>query len=269
MTSDPTFTWTDPDSQSDATPSTPDLGTVRLQAKSLRGYVTLPNDLIRYSTPSAELVIRAALGGGIATAEDLAFLENAGSTIAPRGIRHFPQSAPETPTDGKVTLHVASTVGADGDVLEPEDLALIISLFEEGKDPDPPTAWMMRPAHFAVLANRRADAVNVGDKKGGWMFPMSRGELGGTLEKVVSGYRAVTTTQLTRSDTKGSATNLNVILFGNFNRCLIARAGAFSLDASPHIKFLQDKIVLRAILRTDFNMEYCPSLVITRNLLQS
>jgi len=213
------------------------------------------------------VVIRAALGGGAAIAEDLQFLEGVGSSIAPCGLRLYPQSDPETPTAGKVTLHVAQTVGVDGDVVEPEDVGLIQSLYEESKDPDPPTAWIMRPGLYAVLANRRADAVAAGDKKGVFLFPMIRDQVAST-QKGLSGVKAVTTVQLSRNDVKGSASNLHVLLYGNFNRVLIGRSGAMELAASEHIKFLQDRTVLRAIVRSDMGLEHEQSFVITRNLRQ-
>lgn len=47
FTSDPSFSYTDPDTGNDLSTSTPGTGVVRLMAKSLRGAVTIPNDLIR------------------------------------------------------------------------------------------------------------------------------------------------------------------------------------------------------------------------------
>jgi len=40
------------------------------------------------------------------------------------------------------------------------------------------------------------------------------------------------------------------------------------LAASEHIKFLQDRTVLRAIVRSDMGLEHEQSFVITRNLRQ-
>jgi HK97 family phage major capsid protein len=267
--SDPTFTWTDPDSTTDATPSTPTFGAVRLQAKSLRGYVTIPNDLIRYSTPGVELIVRAALGGKAAVAEDNQYLEGVGSSLAPRGLTTYPRSTAETPTALKLTYHVAKTVAANGDTFEPEDVALMMALYEESLDPDPPTAWIMRPTMFAVLANRRADAVSANDAKGPFMFPMTRGDLGADTKKVINGIRAFTTTQLSRNFTKGSSSTLNAILHGNFQRMLIGRSGVLELAVSTEVKFLQDKTVLKAILRGDMGLEHEQSFVITMNCLQA
>lgn len=268
LTSDPSFTWTDPDSTTDASTATATFGTVRLQAKSLRGYVTIPNDLLRYSSPAAEAVVRMALASKAATAEDNQFLEGAGSSLAPRGLMNFPRSV-NAVTAGKVTDLEATTKAANGDTFEPEDCGRMYAVYEESKDFDPPTAWICRPTFFWTIANRRADAVSAADKKGPFLFPVTRGDMGQGVRKELLGVPVFTTTQLSKNQTKGTATTLHSILLGNFNRMLIGRSGAIELAASEHVKWLQDKTVLKAILRSDMNLEYAESFVLCRNLLES
>ena len=175
LTSDPSFSYTDPDAQTDMNTSNIGTGVVRLMAKQLRGAVTIPNDLLRYSSPSVELVVRNALARKGALAEDNAFLENPGSSIAPKGLLSYPQSTAETPTPGRLTLHVASTTGTNGDTFAPEDVALIQALYEESNDDDPATAWLMRPLFWSRIRNKRADAVTAGQTPGlGQVGPVVR-----------------------------------------------------------------------------------------------
>src|SRR5262245_9104007 len=269
LTSDPAFAYTDPDATTDMSTSNLGTGVVRLLAKSLRGAVTIPNDLIRYSTPSVELVVRSALASKAAIAEDFAFLEGPGSSIAPKGLLNYPLSAAEIPAINKLTLHVATTVAANGDTFEPEDVAKIIALYYLGNDPDPPSAWVMRPLMWSGIQNRRTDAATAGDKKGHFMFPLDRGTNRSEIPQALGGFPVVASAQPSNNRVKGSGTNLVYILFGNFRRMQIGRAGVIELAVSEHVKFLQDKTIIRAILRSDMGLEHEESFVFTDTLLES
>lgn len=268
LTSDPTFAYTDPDSTSDMSPSNAGTGVVRLMAKSLRGAVTIPNDLIRFSLPAVEMLMRGALAAKAALGEDNAFLENPGSSIAPKGLLYYTQSAAETPTQGRITLHAASTTGANGDTFEPEDVALIEALYEESHDPDPATAWIMRPIFFARIRNKRADAVTAGDKKGPFVFDITRSLKDGPPD-MLGQAKVFRTTQLTANRTKGGGTGLHWLVYGNFNRMMIGRVGVIELAVSEHVKFLQDKTIIRAILRSDMGLEHEESFILTDTLVNA
>lgn len=268
LTSDPSFSYTDPDTTTDLSTSTPGTGVVRLMAKSLRGAVTIPNDLMRYSSPAVEMIVRAALAAKAALAEDNAFLESVGSSIAPKGIINYTASTAETPTVGRVTLHVAQIVGADGNTFEPEDVALIQALYEEGNDPDPATAWIMRPLFWSAIRNKRADAVTAGDKKGPFVFDVTRSVKDGPADRL-GDVQVVRTTQASKNRSKGSASTLHYVLYGNFRRAIIGRVGVIELATSEHVKFLQDKTIIRAVLRNDLGLEHEESFVFTDTLVQA
>lgn len=269
LSTDPTFTWGDPDRTSNISTSNLGFDMLRLRAKQLVGAIAIPNALIRFSTPSVELVARAALATGAAIAEDLAWLEGAGTDLEPKGITNYPFSANDVPARGKVSLHVATTTGANGNTFEPEDIALMLARYEEGKDPEQPTAWVMRPVMWAVIQNRRGDAVSANDKKGPFMFPVSRGDAGRAPEKRLQDIPVITTLQANADRVKGSGTNLQYIMLGNFTRWMIGRSGALELAASEHVRFLQDQTVLKAILYADAGPEHEESFVLTDTLLGS
>jgi len=264
LTADPSFVYADPDSSTDQATSNLGTGVVRLQAKSLRGYITIPNDLSRYSNPAVELLARSALGSKAAIAEDQQMLEGIGSTLAPKGIINYDKSAAETVQEGKITLHVAGTVGANGDTLTPEDIATIGALYDESNDPDPATAWCMRPRVWSHLRNKRAGSgFAADDGKGPFMFPVSRGDMGNAPRKELDGVAVYTSTQVSNNRAKGAALDLDYLLFGNFRRLLIGRSGAVEITASEHVKFLQDKTVIKCILRSDAGLEHEQSFVFT------
>ena len=268
LTADPTFTYADPDGTTDGATSNAGTGVVRLLAKSLRGYVTIPNDLLRYSSPSVEMVVRNALAAKAALAEDNAFLEGSGSSLAPKGIITYTQSTAETPTTGRLTLHVASTAATNGDTFTPEDVALIQALFEEGNDPDDATGWIMRPTFFSRIRNKRADAVTAADGKGPFVFDITRSLADGPVDSLgnVPVFRS---TQCSNNRTKGSGTTLRYVLYGNFRRLIIGRVGVIELALSEHVKFLQDKTIIRAVLRNDCGLEHEESFVFTDTLLDA
>jgi len=267
LNSDPSFAYVDPDTLVDMATTNIGTGSVVLKAKSLRGAVTVPNDMIRYSTPAVELLVRSALASKAAVAEDFQFLEGTGSAIAPKGIINYTKSAAETPTSNQITLHVATTVGANGDTIQPEDIAKIIGLFYSGNDTDAPTAWIMRPMLWAAIQNRRADAVSAADSKGPFLFSIDRGSNQNEIPASLGGFPVVSSVQMSANRVKGSGTNLNYIFFGNFRRMLLGRAGAIELAASEHVKFLQDKTIVRCILRSDVVLEHEESFVFTDTLL--
>lgn len=269
LSTDPTFTWGDPDRSTNISTSNLGFDMLRLRAKQLVGAIAIPNALIRFSAPSVELVARNALAVAAAIAEDLAWLEGAGSELEPKGITNYGFSAADVPTRGKVSLHVAATVAANGNTFEPEDIALMLARYEEGKDPDQPTAWVMRPSLWAAIQNRRADAVSANDKKGPFMFPVSRGDFGRAPEKRLQDIPVLTTLQAQADRVKGSGTTLQYILLGNFSRWMIGRSGALELAASEHVRFLQDQTVLKAILYADAGPEHEESFVVTDTLLNS
>jgi HK97 family phage major capsid protein len=269
LASDPTFAWGDADRTGNITPSDVKFDVLRLRAKQLIGSMAIPNDLIRYSSPSVELIARTALAAAAAVAEDLAGLHGAGTDQEPKGLLNYPLSTAETPTRGKVTLHVAGTTGGSGDTLTSDDIATILALYEESNDPDQPTGWIMRPRMWAAITNRRSKVWDgsAASAVGPYDFPVSRGALGNAPQKRLQDVDVFTTLQAKNNRVK-SATNLVYILFGNFNRWVIARSGAMELAASEHVRFLQDQTVLKAILRSDCGPTHEESFILTDVLLQ-
>ena len=269
LTSDPTFSYTDPDLTADQGRSQVGTGVVRLQAKSLRGYVAMPNDLLRYSSPSAEVIVRGALAAKAAIASDQQGLEGVGTSIAPKGLITYTLSTADTPALGKMTLHVAQTVGANGNTFEPEDVALVQGLYEEGNDPDPATGWIMRPMFWATICNKRADAVTAGDRKGPFLFSIDRGMMGNAPPTSLGGVPVFTTTQASKNRAKGAATNLHYMVYGNFRRLIHGMVGVLELAVSEHALFFQDKTAIRAVLRDDYGVEHEESFVLTDALVQA
>ena len=259
-TSDPSFSYDDPDRTSDIDITDATFGVLRFQAKNLTGAVAIPNDLIRYSSPSVEVVVRQMMAARAAVVEDQAYLTGIGSSFEPKGVLNHETSA-IAGTKGRVTIHTAFVAGTNGDTFSPEDVALMVAKQEESNDPDMATAWIMRPLMWANIMNKRADAAVAGDRSGPFMFPISRGDMGAAPQKRLLDIPVLTTRQIPNDRVKGSSSDLTVIILANWRRAIIARSGAFEMAASEHVRFLRDQTVIKAILRNDFGIEYEESFV--------
>jgi hypothetical protein len=73
----------------------------------------------------------------------------------------------------------------------------------------------MCPLMFSVLANLRADGGG-GVGTGPFLFPMTRGDLGGAVRKELTGVSVYTSTQVSNTRAKNAGANLTYILIGNF-----------------------------------------------------
>lgn len=263
-TGDPTFTWLAPGV--DIPDSRDQTGALTLTAKRAAAIVKLPNDLVRYSAGIADALVREALMARSALTEDLAFLEGAGGTGVPLGLTNYPRSATDTPTRDQVTLHVAGTTGASGDTFMASDVLTMMGLVEEAPDPVGPTSWIMRPLMFAGLANARADQGG-GAGTGAFMFPITRGELGGAIRKELAGLPVFVSTQVSKTHTKGSGTNLTYVVCGNFNNAIVARVAVMELQVSTEAGFIADATWLRSIIRVDFGLAHPESFCVTDQLV--
>lgn len=227
--------------------SYPSTGDVVLSAKKLGMRTIIPNELFRFATVSVEQFIREDMMKVAALKVDKQFLEGVGSATSPKGLLNY----------SGISTYTASTVGVDGDTLEPEDVLQIIATVEEQNARF--NGWVMRPLMYAALANRRADSVTGGDQKGQFLFNMMRDLQGQTHDVTregvgsLMGYNAYKSTQVNRTREKGAATNLTYILGGDFSDFMIAMSGVLELMVNPYgdTAWKSDQTEIRGILFVD------------------
>ena len=184
------------------TESTPATGSLELTAKKLGVLVKLSNELLRFSSPSAEGLVRFDMARAAALKADLAMLEGSGSNQI-KGLITY----------SDVTSHTAATVGSNGDTFGPGDVAAMEAKLPDAVDA--PTAWVMRKAMFAALMNRRADAAATADAAGPFLFRPGR-SIGAERPTELFGTKVVRSSQVSGARAKGAATNLSYILLGYF-----------------------------------------------------
>lgn len=231
------------------TESNPTTGKQGMIAKKLGILVRIPNDLIRFSSRSVEMFIRQDIAMVAALEESSTFLKAAGSDFQPKGLTSY---------SGIETV-LASTVGTDGNTVEPEDMDALAAEIEENEIDISNFTLVMRPKMRQALANRRADAVTANDGKGPFVFlDMAVNATMGNRQ-TVRGYRTVTSTQVPNNLSKGSSgATLTQIIGGVFQHAIIGRHGVmeFATATQGTNEFTRDETLLRAIEYVDFMPRY-------------
>ena len=242
------------------TESEPTTGDLSLIAKKLAALVKLPNELLRFTTPSIEAFIRGDMAKSIALKADQSALEGAGSTLRPGGLLD---------TTG-VLSHTASTVATNGNTFEPEDPALMVSRIEQQDHDTAGFAWIMRPEMWWDILNTREDAVASGDGKGAFLFSTNRDDVSTGAPGRLLGHPVITSTQVSATRTKGSGTDLSYIMGGTFNEFLIGRIGVmeFATSQQGDTPFTTDQTWVRAIQHMDFAARYPDAFVYSDDLLR-
>src|SRR5262245_36641992 len=237
------------------TDSDPATGNLDLQAKKLGIFVKVNNELMRFASPSAEGLVRHDMARVAALKADLAMLEGTGGTQI-KGLLTY----------SGITSHTATTVGANGNTFEAQDVALM-----EGKLPDAvstPTSWLMRKTMYADLRNHRAYAVVPAAGKAAFLFhPTRRASDAPPTE--LYGTKVVRSAQVSNTRIKGSGTNLTYILLGYFPDWIVARLGVMEFLASGlgDTAFQNDQTYLRGIQHIEAGARHGPSFVLCDQLL--
>ncbi len=243
---------------SDSTPAT---GDVLLQAKKLGILCKVPNELFRFSSVSVEMFLREDISRVLALRLDKSLLEATGSSNEPKGLINY----------ANISRHTAKVTGANGDTIQPEDIANMIAKVEEQNAQF--KSFLMRPLLYAAIANRRSDAVVANDAKGPFVFNMFR-ELNTNMDYSrttpgnLYGNPVYKSTQISGSRTKGSSSNLSYILGGDFSDYMIALSGAieFQISTQGDTPFTTDQTWYRGIMYCDGAPRHEASFVICDNL---
>ena len=225
--------------------SQPATGDVVFTAKKLGVRAKIPNELFRFATVSIEQFIREDIARVMALKLDKTLIDFVGSSVTPKGLLNY----------AGIQAHTASTTGANGDTLEPQDIGLMIGKVEERNATF--RGWIMRPLLYNGLLNRRTDAITANDGKGPFVFNMFR-EWRDAMERergigTLEGYRAVKSTQVPNNRTKGAATNLTCLIGGDWNDFYIALGGVieFLVANQGDTMVEKDQTVIRGIQYVD------------------
>lgn len=221
------------------TKSEPQTGMLTMMAKKLAALTTIPNELIRFSTPSIEAFVRGDMADSMSSKVNSSLLQAVGSELEPKGLLNY-----------SIRSITASTTNSDGDTLEPEDIHLAEAEVEEQDIDVTGFTFVSRPKLWAAIRNRRADAVNADDGKGQFIF---RTESDPRRGDSLDGRRFIRSSHVPKDRSKGSSNNLTMLLGGVFREFLIGRVGAleFAINTQSDTNFKNDLTSVRGIQHLD------------------
>lgn len=228
-----------------ATKSVLKTGNMKLTWKKLVALVPLSNDLVRYSSPGADAIVRNDMVRAIAQRENQAFLRDTGSDATPRGLRYQAKN-PDNIIDVSNPTFTTQTVATD--------LGRIILKLVDQNVPLSRPGWLFAPRTWNYLRMLQTTT-------GAFIYQaeMNSGLLLGYP------YKYSTQIPVNLSDhgrtTNGGETE---IYFADFDDVVIGEAMSLRVDASTEASYMdggslvsafsQDQTVVRAITEHDFGV---------------
>jgi HK97 family phage major capsid protein len=218
----------------------PAFGTVNLRFRKLAVLVPMSNDLLRYSSPGADSIVRNDIVRGMAQRMNQALLRDDGTGAAPKGLRNWAPTANVIAANGTVSL--ANTV---------TDLGKLIVQLLNNDIPMTRPGWIMSPRSWNYL-------ITLQTTNGVFTF---REEMqGGSLW----GWPFAVSTQVPINLTDGGGTNESEVYLADFADAVVGESQNLIIAASDsaayhdgsnvQAAFSLDQFVVRAIQEHDFVM---------------
>ena len=227
-----------------ATKSEETTGQITLTFKKLVTLVPMSNDLIRYSSPGADAIVRNDIVNAMRVKEDESFIRGTGSDNGPKGLRYWAHAD-----------HVISANSSVSVANVYSDLGKLIQRLLDANIPMISPGWLMAPRVEIFLRT----LINSNG------FPVFRDEMArGTL----LGYPFASTTSIPINlDVSGTdADDESEIYFADFAQAIIGESLNLVVDASQEAAYhdgsavvaaySQDQTVVRAIAEHDFALRY-------------
>lgn len=219
-------------------------GQMTLTPKKVGALVKLSNELLKYSNPSVEEVIRNDLFSTIALKVDLAALRGSGASYEPRGIANTP---------GINTVAIGTNGGAPTfDLLYDMQYELQHDNAYRGN-----LGYVFHPATRRRLVKTKVAQYST-DTGGDYIIQPMTSE-----SSLVSwmGHPYKMTTQIPIDGTKGTATNCTEIYFANWSELIIAMWGTVELRASQETStaFQADQTWIRILQEVDVQVRHAES----------
>lgn len=237
-----------------ATKSELTTGNLQLTFKKLVGLVPVSNDLLRYSQPSADTIIRNDVVRALQSREDQAFVRGDGTSGTPKGLRYALNLASNLlmVTAGGVSLANTTT-----------DLGRLILALENANIPLMRGGWILGPRakHYLMTVQNTSG------------FFVYRDEM---LRGTLWGFPFASTTTIPTNLTDNGGTDESEVYFGDFDEAIIGEAANLIVDASQEAAyydgtevvsaFSKDQTVVRAIAEHDFALRRDTSFAVLRGV---
>jgi HK97 family phage major capsid protein len=220
------------------------VGQIVASYKKLVAMTPVTNDLIRYSDPSVDAMVRDDLAQVIARREDLAFVRGDGTADSPKGFASFCLAGQKITSNAAYSLTtVAQEIGG------------ALNKIETANVPLTNLAWLMHPRSKNYL-------LNVQNTNGFYVY---RDEM--TTTKTLLGWPFKTTTQIPVNLSVGGNNDCSEVylvamgqslLFDSMSLELaVSREGTYT-DANGALVsvFQSDQTLIRGIAEHDFHMRH-------------
>lgn len=217
----------------------PTFGQVKLTYKKLVALVPFSNDLLRYSSPSADAVVRDDIVRAMAVAEDGNFLRGDGTTAGPKGLRYW---APAANLIGAAAVSLANVT---------TDLGKLIVQLMNNNVPMTRPGWLMSPRSWNYL-------MTVQTTTGAFAFrdEMNTGRLWGWPFKMTTAVPITLTVGANSDCSEVYLTDFDDAVIGDSQRLVVdvSMEAAYYDGSSVVAAFSQDQSVVRTIAEHDFAM---------------
>lgn len=239
----------------------PSFGTIQLTFKKLAALVPISNDLLRYSNPAADMIVRDDLVMAIAEREDKAFIRgekatSGSSQLTPVGLRYW---APTTHViEANQTVSAANVA---------KDLGKLVLALKEANVRFIRPGWLMSPRTEMYLLTAR-------DTSGVYAF---RDEM---VTGKLFGYPYAVTTNIPEDLTVTvggtSVTDTTEVYLVDFADAIIGESTQLIIDASTEASYMDvvnstpvmysafsmDQTLIRVIAEHDFVMRHPESVAV-------
>lgn len=253
--------------------SQPEFGQLSLTFKKLITVVPISNDLIRFSSPQADSIVRDDSVRQMATREDRAFLRDNGTDATPKGLKHWINASNKFNANGTVNLaNVTIDLGKALQKLMAADVPLIIQQHPQGGEAvaQAVTArpgWIFSPRTYMYL-------TTVQNGQGFYAFrpEMMNGTLWGFPFRVTS--QVPETYTAAGAETGGTQSE---VYFGAFAHAIIGESLGLMVDASTdaayndaggtvRAAFSHDQTVIRVLAEHDFALRHDKAFSLIQNV---
>lgn len=238
---------------SNATKSALKTGNMKLSWKKLIALVPLSNDLVRYSSPGADAIVRNDMIRAMAQRENQAFLRDPGTDATPKGLRY--QAAPENLLDVSNPTFTMQTVATD--------LGRVILQLVNANVPLSKPGWLMAPRLWNYLRMLQTTT-------GAFIY---QAEMANGL---LLGYPYKWSTQIPTNLSDHGRTGETELYFADFDDVVIGESMNLRVDASMEASYMdggslvsafsQDQTVVRAISEHDFGVRRSVSVCIMNGI---
>jgi HK97 family phage major capsid protein len=219
-------------------------GQLTLTFKKLAVLTPISNDLLRYSSPSADAIVRDDLVSSMATKEDATFIRGVGTDATPKGLLNW--CVADQKIASNTTVNLANIT---------DDLGQLVVKLKNADIPLITPGWIMAPRTEQKLATiQNANGV----------FAFRDEIIAGTLWGWPIG--STTNVPITLDTTGSGNNNESEVYLVDFSQVLIGESQSLMVDSSQEAAyhdgsniqaaFSLDQTVVRAIAEHDLGMRH-------------